>query len=233
MRQERMIGLESYQAINTPKEWDEPSTEDYFEKFFSAWAGKEEVSDDDYEIVHRWWYEFKAGTGCDWDDGVDTELEEMKESLEAIDQRRAGQSCANCRRNGNCDEHWQRWCRTGNNDDYTLTDYWKVHRTDEEWEEEIRKGQQKAREYRDKYYEPKRHWHFTKQGDYPRDEKPVLCILGDVSEESYEVGYFSKERLNKPTEWWHFETYELPDDDGDNAWGVSAWQYIKPPKEDK
>ena len=70
-------------------------------------------------------------------------------------------------------------------------------------------------------------WHYVKDGDYPKDKKPVLCILGDVDSESYEVGCYDEEEKGEP---WHFETYDLPDDDGDNAWGVSAWQKINPPK---
>ena len=140
----RMIGLESYQAIKTPPEWDEPSTEDYFEKFFSEWSGKEKVSDDDYEIVHRWWYEFKAYTGCDWDDGVDTELEEMKESLEAIDQRRKNQTCETCRKFGRCPDAWKHFCRTGNNDDYTMYDYYRKRMTIEDWKKEAEEQKKKV-----------------------------------------------------------------------------------------
>ena len=70
-------------------------------------------------------------------------------------------------------------------------------------------------------------WHYVKDGDYPKDNKPVLCILGDFDSESYEVGYYNDVENGEP---WHFETYHLPDDDGDNAWGVSAWQKMTPPK---
>lgn len=69
-----------------------------------------------------------------------------------------------------------------------------------------------------------------KDGDYPKDNKPVLCILGDVDSEGYEVGYYNDVGSGEP---WHFETYNLPDDDGDNAWGVSAWKEIVLPKEIK
>lgn len=143
MIRKREIGLRSYQDIPPDPRYEEPSTQDYFEMFFSAWSGKEEVSDDDYEIVHRWWYEFKAGTGCDWDDGVNVELEEMKNDLKEFDQGREIHSCETCRRFGKCDSSWKNNCRTGHNDDYTCTDYWKIHRTDEEWEEEIWKEKNK------------------------------------------------------------------------------------------
>ena len=77
-------------------------------------------------------------------------------------------------------------------------------------------------------YNKANEWHYVKDGDYPKDDKPVLCILGDFDSESYEVGNYDDKESN---ERWHLETYYLPDDDGDNAWGVSAWKEIVPPKE--
>ena len=77
-------------------------------------------------------------------------------------------------------------------------------------------------------YKKTNEWHYVKDGDYPKDNKPVLCILGDVDSDSYEVGYYNDVESGEP---WHFETYHLPDDDGDNAWGVSAWKEIVLPKE--
>jgi len=70
-------------------------------------------------------------------------------------------------------------------------------------------------------------WHFVKDGDYPKDNKPVLCILGEIDSDNYEVGYYNNVENGEP---WHFETYHLPDDDGEDSWGVSAWQKITPPK---
>jgi hypothetical protein len=66
-------------------------------------------------------------------------------------------------------------------------------------------------------------WHYVKDKDYPKDNKPVLCILGDIDSENCEVGYYNDVGSGEP---WHFETYHLPDDDGDNAWGVYAWKEI-------
>ena len=70
-------------------------------------------------------------------------------------------------------------------------------------------------------------WHYVKDGDYPKDNKPVLCILGDVDSDNCEVGYYNNVGSEEP---WHFETYHLPDDDGDNAWGVYAWKEIVLPE---
>ena len=77
-------------------------------------------------------------------------------------------------------------------------------------------------------YNKANEWHYPSKGEYPKDNKPVLCILGDVDTDSYEVGYYNDVGNGEP---WNFETYQLPDDDGDNAWGVSAWKEIVPPKE--
>ncbi len=77
-------------------------------------------------------------------------------------------------------------------------------------------------------YNKANEWHYVKDKDYPKDNKPVLCILGDIDEGSCEVGYYNDVENGEP---WHFETYHLPDDDGDNAWGVSAWKEIVLPKE--
>ena len=71
-------------------------------------------------------------------------------------------------------------------------------------------------------------WHYVKDGDYPKDNKSVLCILGDIDSDNCEVGYYNDVGSGEP---WHFETYHLPDNDGDNAWGVSAWKEIVLPKE--
>ena len=70
-------------------------------------------------------------------------------------------------------------------------------------------------------------WHYVKDKDYPKDNKPVLCILGDIDSDNCEVGYYNDVGSGEP---WHFETYHLPDDDGDNAWGVSAWKEIVLPE---
>ena len=77
-------------------------------------------------------------------------------------------------------------------------------------------------------YNKANEWHYVKDGDYPKDNKPVLCILGDIGSDNCEVGYYNDVGSGEP---WHFETYHLPDDDGDNAWGVSAWKEIVLPKE--
>ena len=78
-------------------------------------------------------------------------------------------------------------------------------------------------------YNKANEWHFVKDGDYPKDNKPVLCIIGDIDSDSCEVGYYNDVGSGEP---WHFETYHLPDD-GDNTWGVSAWKEMVLPKEVK
>lgn len=148
----KQIGLRSYQDIKLPKEWDEPSIDDYFEMFYSEYCGKEDYSDEDYEIIRRWWYEFKGGTGCDWDDGVDTELEEMKNDLKEFDEGRVKHTCETCRRYGRCNTHLKNNCRTGCNDDYTRSDYWKKSLTDAEWEEEVKKVEANGEYWWHKYY---------------------------------------------------------------------------------
>ena len=70
-------------------------------------------------------------------------------------------------------------------------------------------------------------WHYVKDKDYPKDNKSVLCILGDIDSENCEVGYYNDVGSGEP---WHFESYHLPDDDGDNAWGVIAWKEIVLPE---
>ena len=76
-------------------------------------------------------------------------------------------------------------------------------------------------------YNKANEWHYVKDGDYPKDNKPVLCILGDVDLDNCKVGYYDDVESGEP---WHFKTYYLPDDDGDNAWGVSAWKEIVLPE---
>ena len=76
-------------------------------------------------------------------------------------------------------------------------------------------------------YNKANEWHYVKDKDYPKDNKPVLCILGDINSDNCEVGYYNDVGSGEP---WHFETYHLPDDDGDNAWGVSAWKEIVLPE---
>ena len=101
-----------------------------------------------------------------------------------------------------------------------------IHKTEEELSREksliILKLQEKIEKMKQDA-----EWHYVKDGDYPKDNKPVLCILGEVDSDNYEVGYYNDVGSGEP---WHFETYHLPDDDGDNAWGVFAWQKITPPK---
>ena len=69
-------------------------------------------------------------------------------------------------------------------------------------------------------------WHYVKDGDYPKDNKQVLCCLGNIDSESYEVGYYNDVGSGES---WHFETYHLPDH-SEKYWGVSAWKKITGPE---
>lgn len=93
------------------------------------------------------------------------------------------------------------------------------------YQSSLEKMWQEGAEYGYKY--KANEWHYVKDRDYPKDNKPVLCILGDIDSDSYEVGYYNDVGSGEP---WHFETYQLPNDDGDNAWGVSAWKEISRPE---
>jgi hypothetical protein len=87
--------------------------------------GVKDFPDEEYEIIRRWWYEFKAGNGDEWDSGCDLSLEEMKAELAEFDEGREKHTCATCDRRINM--YVCKGCRTGNNDDYTLSDFWKSH----------------------------------------------------------------------------------------------------------
>ena len=64
-------------------------------------------------------------------------MQEKKNDLKEFDEGREKHTCETCRKYGRCDASWKNNCRTGRNDDYTCSDYWKIHRTDEEWDEEL------------------------------------------------------------------------------------------------
>lgn len=79
-------------------------------------------------------------------------------------------------------------------------------------------------------YNKAKEWHYPSKGEYPKDEKKVLCILGDFENDNLEVGYYSQ--VEGDSKRWRFEHYDLPDD-SENGWGVSAWKEIVLPKEIK
>lgn len=78
-------------------------------------------------------------------------------------------------------------------------------------------------------YNKANEWHYVKDGDYPTDEKKVLCILGDFENDNLEVGYYFQGK-QKDNRRWCFENYNLPDNN-EEEWGVSAWKEIVLPKE--
>ena len=70
-------------------------------------------------------------------------------------------------------------------------------------------------------------WHYVKDGDYPKNESKVLCILGDFENANLEVGYYSQ--VEGDSNRWRFNDYDLPDD-SEEEWGVSAWKEIVLPE---
>lgn len=146
----KQIGLASYQAIKTPPEWDEPGIDDFWDMFITEYDPKNELSDDDFELVRHWWYEFKGGQGYEWNDGIDITLEEMKEELKDLYETRGVRSCENCEKNGNC--RVKDWCRISHNDDYTRTDFWQKKMTIEDWKKKAKEYEDLAGYWHDKYY---------------------------------------------------------------------------------
>ena len=76
-------------------------------------------------------------------------------------------------------------------------------------------------------YSKANEWHYPSKGEYPKDEKKVLCILGDFENINLEIGYYSQAESDSNR--WRFENYDLPDDSED-GWGVSAWKEIVLPE---
>ena len=82
-------------------------------------------------------------------------------------------------------------------------------------------------------YNKANEWYYPSKGEYPKDEKKVLCILGDFENDNLEVGYYSQ--VEGDSKRWRFEDYDLPDN-SEEDWGVSAWKEIvlpELPKENK
>ena len=76
-------------------------------------------------------------------------------------------------------------------------------------------------------YNKANEWYYPSKGEYPKDEKKVLCILGDFENDNLEVGYYSQ--VEGDSKRWRFENYDLPDD-SEEGWGVSAWKEIVIPE---
>ena len=76
-------------------------------------------------------------------------------------------------------------------------------------------------------YNKANEWHYPSKGEYPKDEKNVLCILGEFENINLEVGYYSQRENER--ERWRFSEYSTPDDSKDD-WGVSAWKEIVLPE---
>lgn len=120
-----MICCKSYQDIPDDPKYAGPDTEDYFDMFLTAWCkanGVKDVNNENYEIIRRYWYEFENGNGEEPDHNSDMTLEEMNAELEEYDENREKHTCETCERKR--DDVFCSHCRTGCNDDYTLSDYW-------------------------------------------------------------------------------------------------------------
>lgn len=192
----KQIGLKSYQDIKTPPRWDEPSISDYFEMFYSEYCGKEDYSDEDYEIIRRWWYEFKGGTGCPYNEDIDTTLEEMKEQLADFDAKREHHTCETCERciNGICEEKWKHNCRTGNNDDYTMTDYYRKRMSREDWEQLLCENRNKITDLSYEKYKLK------KENEQLKDQIADIKANCDLAIEGRDVKIADLEKENKTLE---------------------------------
>ena len=120
-----MICCKSYQDIPDDPRDNYMDSEDYFDMFLTEFYkrnGIKDLSDNNYETVRRWWYEFVNGRGEEWDYGCDMTLEEMIAELKEYDENREKHTCETCERKR--DDIFCSHCRTGCNDDYTLSDYW-------------------------------------------------------------------------------------------------------------
>ena len=120
-----MICCKSYQDIPDDPRDNIMDSEDYFDLFLTEYYkrnGIKDLSDDNYETVRRWWYEFVCGRGEEWEYNCDTTLEEMVAELKEYDENREKHTCETCERKR--DDVFCLRCRTGCNDDYTLSDYW-------------------------------------------------------------------------------------------------------------
>lgn len=120
-----MICAKSYQSIPDDPRDNILSSEDYFDMFYSELCkrnGVKDFSDEEYEIIRRWWYEFENGSGNDTDSGCDKSVEDMESELKDFDEGREKHTCETYERK-RCDVFCKH-CRTGCNDDYTMTDYW-------------------------------------------------------------------------------------------------------------
>jgi hypothetical protein len=120
-----MICCKSYQDIPEDPRYAGPDTEDYFDMFLTAWCKEnsiKDVNDEDYEVIRRYWYEFENGNGEEPGHNSDKTLEEMAAELKEYDENREKHTCETCERKR--DDVFCSHCRTGCNDDYTLSDYW-------------------------------------------------------------------------------------------------------------
>ena len=78
-----------YQHFCRATDWMEPenkSSSDYFDDFITDWLkgkGLKDVSDNDYDIIHDYWYKFCDGYPEHEEASINLTIEQMKEELEA------------------------------------------------------------------------------------------------------------------------------------------------------
>lgn len=76
-------------------------------------------------------------------------------------------------------------------------------------------------------YNKANEWNYPSKGEYPKDEKNVLCVLGEFENNNLEVGYYRQKEDER--ERWRFSEYSTTDN-SESDWGVSAWKEIVLPE---
>ena len=76
-------------------------------------------------------------------------------------------------------------------------------------------------------YNKANEWHYVKDGDYPKDESKVLCVISELEDSYCEIGYYSQ--VETETHRWIFEDYVMKDKSKEE-WGVIAWKEIVLPE---
>ena len=77
-----------YQDFCRKTDWMEPEfkdSSDYFDDFIADWMkgkGVKDVSDEDYDVIKKYWYKFCDGNSDHEEFAVNYSIEQMKEELE-------------------------------------------------------------------------------------------------------------------------------------------------------
>lgn len=79
--------VRSYQDIPSDPRDEILSSNDYYELFLTEYCKiHKDLSDDDYDIIYKWWFKFQDGMGGEIDDGCEYTVEEMKEQLQECEK---------------------------------------------------------------------------------------------------------------------------------------------------